>query len=116
MEDSLISLLETFKYPVIRQGSLPQDKAYPNTFFTFWNNDESGESFYDNATSSVLYDYSVNCYSTDPTLAYELLRNARALLLQNNWIITDRGYDVTSDEITHVGRGMNVMYLELQNL
>ena len=116
MEDTLISLLESFKYPVLRQGSLPSDKKYPKTFFTFWNNDESGESFYDNKTSSVLYDYAVNVYSTDPALAYELLRNARALLLNNNWIITDRGFDVASDEITHAGRGMNVMYLELQNI
>lgn len=116
MEDTLIGILKSFKIPVIRQGSLPTDEEYPKTFFTFWNNDEEGESFYDNKTSSVLYDFSVNCYSTDPALAYELLRNARALLLENGWIITDRGYDVSSDEITHVGRGMNVMYLELQNL
>jgi len=115
MEDNLITLLLSFKYPVMRQGSLAADDVYPETFFTFWNNDETGESFYDNKTSSVLYDFSINCYSTDPSLAYDLIRSARALLLENGWIITDRGHDVTSDEITHVGRGIDVMYLELQN-
>ncbi|MFR7662245.1 MAG: hypothetical protein ACLUZ0_04030 [Coprococcus sp.] len=39
MEDQLIQLLETFEYPVIRQGSLPEDEVYPDSFFTFWNND-----------------------------------------------------------------------------
>ena len=38
MIDELISLLETFNVPVYRQGSLDQD--YPDTFITFWNNEE----------------------------------------------------------------------------
>ena len=54
MEDTLIQLLESFGYPVIRQGSLPADQAYPDTFFTFWNSTEDGQSFYDNGTASVV--------------------------------------------------------------
>ena len=30
MEDKLIELLETFGYPVIRQGSLGEDESYPD--------------------------------------------------------------------------------------
>lgn len=116
MEDSLILLLSTFKYPVIRQGSLAPDKAYPDTFFTFWNDDENGESFYDNDTATVDFVFSVNAYSTSPSKAYELISSARALLKQNGWIITERGYDVASDEITHVGRGMTVEFLQNQTL
>lgn len=115
MEDTLINLLESFKYPVMRQGSLAPDQDYPQTFITFWNNDETGEAFYDNDTASVSYSYDVNVYSTDVNLAYSLLANARELLKQNNWIITTRAYDLISDEITHVGRGMQVEFLNIEN-
>lgn len=112
MEDELIRLLESFNYPVIRQGSLGPDDAYPDTFFTFWNNDEEGQSFYDNETVLAFYNFDVNCYSTDPDTTYNLLKQARNLLKQNGWIIETRGYDVPSDEITHTGRGMEVTFLK----
>lgn len=116
MEDVLIALLETLKYPVIRQGSLAPDQAYPDTFFTFWNSDEVSESFYDNKEASASFQFDVNVYSTDPSKAYSLLDDARSLLRSNGWTITDRGYDVASDEITHIGRGMEILYLAMQTI
>lgn len=113
MEDNLIQLLSTFGYPVIRQGSLPSDTAYPDTFFTFWNRTEEGQSYYDNETASVVYDFDVNVYSTSPDRAYSLLAGARTLLKSHGYVTPTRGYDVPSDEITHVGRGMNVQYLKI---
>lgn len=115
MEDILIELLSTLKYPVIRQGSLAPDETYPDTFFTFWNNDETEHSAYDNDTVNVDYDFDVNVYSTNPDTAYQLLSQARKLLKENGWIIATRGYDVASDEITHIGRGMEILYLKTEN-
>ena len=115
LEDELIELLETFGYPVIRQGSLSEDEDYPDTFFTFWNNEEVENSAYDNETQSVLYDYDVNIYSNNPELPYSLLKDVRNLLKSNNFIISGRGYDVMSDEVTHIGRGMNVLYINIEN-
>ena len=77
IEDTLINLLGTFNVPVIRQGSLAPDQAYPDTFFTFWNNDESEHSAYDNETANVDYDFDVNVYSTNPDTAYSLLKQSR---------------------------------------
>lgn len=114
MTEKLIDLLATFKYPVIRQGSLAPEQAYPDTFFTFWNNDESGHSFYDNETANVEYSFDVNVYSTSPNTAYTLLDTARDLLKANGWIIVERAYDARSDEITHVGRGCVVEFLNTQ--
>lgn len=116
MEDNLIALLETFKYPVIRQGSMPKDATYPATFFTFWNRSEDGVSYYDNETTAVAYEFDVNVYSSDPSLTYSLLASARTLLKSNGWIIRTRGYDVRSDEITHTGRGMEVTFRETLSL
>lgn len=115
MEDNLIEILETFNLPVIRQGSLAPDEAYPDTFFTFWNNSEEGQSYYDNDVALTVEDFSVNVYSTDPDTVYDLLKEARQKLKANGWTIFRRGYDIASDEITHVGRGMEVMILTNEN-
>lgn len=53
IDDTLISLLETFKFPVYRQGSLAKNEAYPDTFFTFWENPETTND-YDNDTKFVI--------------------------------------------------------------
>lgn len=113
MKDTLISLLESFGYPVLLQGSMSEDTAYPESFFTFWNNDSEDGNHYDNDAISYVWDFDVNFYSTDPSLTNTLLLQAKKLLKQNGFIISGKGYDVASDEPTHTGRGMNVLYLEL---
>lgn len=107
MEENLIRLLDTFGYPVRRQGSFADDEEYPDTFFTFWNNGEYEASAYDNSTKRVTYDFDVNVYSTDTEKTYELLDKARKLLKSSGYITPTRAYDVASDENTHTGRGMN---------
>lgn len=112
MEDRLIELLESFGYPVIRQGSMSESESYADNFFTFWNNDSSDGSHYDNDAASLIYDYDVNSYSSDPSLTYSNLRDAISLLKSEGFIISGDGYDVVSDEDTHTGRGVNVLYLK----
>jgi hypothetical protein len=111
MEDLLIATLETFGYPVKLQGSLLENEPYPNHFFTFWNNSSAGNSFYDNAETSTAYDYDVNFYSSDPTLVYSVMREAKEKLKAAGFIVSGDGYSVASDEPTHDGRGMNVKCL-----
>nr|DAZ37129.1 MAG TPA: hypothetical protein [Caudoviricetes sp.] len=114
MEDKLIEILESFGYEVMRQGSLADDKPYPENFFTFWNNSSSDESHYDNKTVSTVYDYDVNFYSTSPDFAYSKLRDAVSQLKKEGFIVSGDGYDVASDENTHIGRGINVLYLSIK--
>lgn len=112
MEDNLIELLETFGYPVFRQGSLAENEPYPPTFITFWNNTEYAKSAYDNTIVFVIYDFDVNVYADDPATVYDLLKRARTLLKNNGYQIPDRGHDLASDVDTHTGRGMNVTKIE----
>lgn len=112
MEDKLIEILESFGYPVKLQGSLAENEAYPDHFFTFWNNDSISEAFYDDDEKSISYDYDVNFYSCDPELVYSVLREAKQRLKAAGFIISGDGYSVMSDESTHDGRGMNVLYLK----
>ena len=112
MEDNLIEILSTFGYEVYRQGSMSDDEEYPETFFTFWNNDSPDHSHYDNSEYGTAWDFDVNVYSTDPALTYSVLADARIALKAAGWIISGKGYDVASDEPTHTGRGINALYLE----
>lgn len=110
MEDLLIELLESFGYPVIRQGSLGEDEDYPENFFTFWNNDSYDGNHYDNNNISDVYNYDVNFYSVNPDATYTKLRETKKLLKSNGFIVSGDGYDVASDEPTHTGRGINATY------
>ena len=110
-EDLLIETLETFGYPVKLQGSLLPGEEYPDNFFTFWNNDSSGESYYDNEEKSTLFDFDVNFYSVDPEKVYSILRQAKEKLIEKGFIVSGDGYSVLSDEPTHTGRGINILFL-----
>lgn len=112
MEDGLITILLTFGYPVIRQGSMSNEEKYPNHFFTFWNNDSNDHAHYDNSNYGTVWDFDVNFYSIDPSLTYSVLLSAKTALKNAGWIISGDGYDVASDEPTHTGRGMNAIYLK----
>lgn len=113
MEDTLLEILGAFKVPVIRQGSLAPEAPYPETFFTFWNRSEEEQTAYDNENAAfVVHEFDVNVYSTAPGTVYDLLGEARAALKAAGWQTPDRGHDIASDEITHVGRGLTCTFLQ----
>ena len=112
MEDALITILESFKYPVFRQGSMNNDEEYPATFFTFWNNESPDHSHYDNDEYGTAWDFNIYVYSNDPVLTYSLLLDARRALKNAGWITPSKGFDAASDQPTHTGRGLEVFYLE----
>ena len=111
MEDLLIQTLEVFGFPIRLQGSFLEDEPYPEHFFTFWNNNSDGQSYYDNDETQILYDYDLNFYSTNPEWVYSKLREAKRVLKEAGFIVSGDGYSVMSDEPTHDGRGINVKYL-----
>lgn len=112
MVDNLISALTTLGYPVFRQGSLTENEPYPDTFITFWNNESPDHAYYDNTDFGTAWAFSVYVYSNDPALTYSVLDQIRQILKNDNWIVPGKGYDATSDEPTHTGRGIEIFYLE----
>ena len=110
MEDLLLSTLEALGYPVRLQGSLLPADTYPDSFFTYWNDSADGDSFYSNTEGAILWAYSLNFYSTDPVLVNTKLLEAKRLLKGAGFIVSGAGYDVPSDEATHTGRGISLLY------
>lgn len=109
----LINTLTTeFKLPIFLQGSMSDDATYPASFFTFWNNTTEDSNFYDNSETQTIWDFDLNFYSNDPATVNTMLISAKALLKSVGFIINGSGYDVLSDETTHSGRGINLIYIE----
>ena len=112
MEDNLIGILESFGYPVYRQGSMSDDAVYPDTFFTFWNFDSPDHSYYDNSDYGTEWGFNIYVYSNDPEKTYSILAVARTALKKAGWICRGKGFDVQSDEETHTGRGLEIYFLQ----
>lgn len=113
MTELLINTLKDLNFPIIRQGSISEDESYPDTFFTYWNNDTPGDAFYDNKENKFIWNFDLNAYSTDPLIVYQMLKDAKIKLKEKGFIVTGQGYDVASDESSHIGRGINVIKEEI---
>lgn len=113
MNEELVNLLSTFGYPVIQQGSMGEDEAYPDSLFTFYNIDTPDDGFYDNNPTRSIWTYYIYFYSNDPLLVNTKLREVTDLLRKNKWIVNQRnGYDIESDVDTHSGRYTTVYYIK----
>ena len=109
----LINTLENgFHLPVYLQGSLSADDKYPAAFFTFWNNYSDDDAFYDNTESDTIWNFDLNYYSNDPASVNSVLLEAKRLLKSVGFIPDGSGHDVLSDEPTHTGRGMTLLFIQ----
>ena len=113
MDKELIAILQTFGYPVLRQGSMASDAKYPPTLVTFWNNSSNEQPYYDNAGRGVIWDYNIFVYSSDINKTYSVIEDIRAALIAAGWICGSHGFDAASDEPTHTGRGIEVVYMAI---
>lgn len=103
MKAQLIKLLETFGFPVFLQGSINSVDEYPDSFFTFWNFDNSESAFYDNDPNKCVWSFWVYFYSTDPQKVEEIAEQARKLLRANGWTVEGKPTDISVDKPTHTG-------------
>lgn len=115
MEDLLIATIEeAFGFPVMLQGSMLPSEQYPDSFFTYWNDSADGTSYYSNTEGAIVWRYSLNFYSKNPSTVYTVLMEAKKALNNAGFIVRGGGYSVASDEPTHTGRGITVTYRQEQ--
>ena len=112
MEDELLTILESFKYPVFRQGSMDDDAPYPETFVTYRRIGSPDHAYYDNGVFGTNWDYSVYIYSSVVNNCYSLTESIRTALKNASWIVPSKGYDIQSDEDTHIGLGLDCYFLQ----
>ena len=108
----LIETLEIFQYPIYLHGSLSDKDEFPDSFFTFFNNDTVDSNFYDNQETETIWDFDLNFYSIDPALINSVLVQAKTLLKEVGFIVDGKGYDVLSNDPIYTGRAINVQYIE----
>ena len=100
-------------YQIMLQGSLLANEPYPDSFFTFWNNESASEEFYSNNEHEIVYYFDLNFYSSKLDSEIEnIFTSAIAALKNAGFIVGGNGFDVPSDESTHTGRGVDLIYIE----
>jgi len=114
MVHELYELLLTLKYPVFRQGTFSEEEDYPESFFTFWNNDSYDGSHYDNEAVRWTWSFDVAFYSSDPTKIQDAIDDAMKELKKNGWTVSGRGRDLPSGKESHTGRGFSAYFIEIR--
>lgn len=112
MKNELIEILKKYNYPVRLQGSLAKEEKYPDSFFTFWNNESLDHHHYDNDPTGYVWDFTIYFFSTNPALVNSILLQVIRDLKEAGWIISGRGYDTPTDEVSHTGRAVDILYIE----
>ena len=113
MKAELIGVLKTYGFPVMQQGSMAANEAYPPSFFTFWNDETPDGNHYDNDAVAFNWHFTVYFYSSDPTLVNTILPQVRSALRAQGWAVAGLGFDAASDEPTHTGRGIDVYFHQI---
>lgn len=114
VRDILIDALEeSFEVPVYLQGSLSDEDAIPEEYFTYFVTSTPHDRHYSNVAVRAVWGIDLNFYSTDPARTFTVLQLAEPVLKQADFIVTSSGYDVPVDDPEiHTGQGMALYYIE----
>lgn len=100
--ESFVLELESFQLPVYLQGSMSEGEDYPDTFLTYYIQDDREESHADNSDWLKSYTVQVAVYSNDIDVKDRMIENIRQKLKANDYKY-QLGGDVESDTSTHTG-------------
>lgn len=111
MKETLWKELESLGHEVYEQGSITDSEAYPDHFFTIWN-DETTSEYYDNVEKQCIWEFTIDFYSIDPRFAVNGILEAKRLLISKGWIVPGKGEDIYSDSKSHSGRSIKARIIE----
>ena len=103
MIKQLIAAIEPLGYPIFLQGSLNDNEAYPESFFTYWNFQANDTKAFDNDASICEWGYWLYFYSSNPALVETEILRAK---------VWGKGEDIKSDVISHTGRMITAYFYE----
>ena len=114
MKQLLIDTLSALGYPVYLQGTINPEKAYPESFITFWTDYTADNAHYDDTVHSVDWNFTVIFYSSNPTLVNTVPLAILAAMKSAGFVPQGKGQDIPSDEPTHTGWEQEYIYIEFQ--
>ncbi|HIZ16860.1 MAG TPA: hypothetical protein H9675_04750 [Firmicutes bacterium] len=112
MIKQLIAAIEPLGYPIFLQGSLNDNEAYPESFFTYWNFQANDTKAFDNDASICEWGYWLYFYSSNPALVETEILRAKELLKKAGFEVWGKGEDIKSDVISHTGRMITAYFYE----
>lgn len=115
MTDYIYKLLSKI-YPVYRQGSMSDMDEYPVSFFTYWNNGSTLDSFYDNKEKLIIWSYDINFYTKEIENIDNILNKVVDILKKENRIVIEEYiHDLVSDDNNYIGKGLTINILERED-
>lgn len=114
MKSLLIDKLETIRPGnVYLQGTLAEDVAYPDSFITFWTTSTGDNGHYDDQVRAIDWIFYVYFYTNDPAEITTVPGQIETALKAAGFIPQGKGYDISSDVITHTGHVQEFIYKEI---
>lgn len=98
------------------QGTMNPEESYPDEFVTFWIPVTEDNAHFENELYSTDWHIYVIYYSNNPRLVNTKPKEILSVLKSNGFIPQGKGNDISSDESTHTGWAMDVIYTEEENL
>lgn len=99
----LLGLFEEMGREYWLMGTMPPDKVYPASFFTFLCESSPYGEYYDNKPCATIWTFGIGFYSNNPLEVESVPKELAARLVASGWIVPNEGEDVQSDEPTHTG-------------
>lgn len=115
MWSKLEEVFETIGLPYSRQGSYEEDAELPESFFTFWNANSEGLSYYDDHCYKTEWFWYIYLYTIDPGLMYSKLEEFIKIAKEKGFNVDGKGHDIESDVPRYLGRYVRLTYVEDNN-
>lgn len=112
----LYNTLKQFNLPIYLQGSIGADEKYPDHFITYWIPDSTDSSHYNNNVHTVDWYVTVIYYTNDMNTIMSKSAEILSALRAVGFIPQGKGNFIPSDEATHTGWTMDLIYCETQKL
>lgn len=112
MNEALFELLDEFEYEYHKQGTLPDNRPYPDNFFTWYNPYTENAEIYDNRPRATNWEYDVAFYSVNPQRVTDTISALYERALDLGYEVDGKGYDVSSGRQSHTGRLITITIKE----
>ena len=114
VKKELFKIFEELGFPFWLMHQMPDDVAYPHSFFTYLMTDAPFVEYFDNKPFSVDWKFMIGFYTDDPAIMDETVMELIEKLHAAGWTVEGPGEDVQSDEQTHTGRRLTISKTEFK--